>query len=58
MGFNTVQREIILGYLNLGEDYKDIYEKVKEFKIDPIESNFLYHGTSIFRLAIYSRIKL
>ena len=42
MGFNTVQREIILGYLNLGEDYKDIYEKVKEFKIDPIESNFFY----------------
>ena len=42
MGFNTVQREIILGYLNLGEDYKDIYDKVKEFKIDPIESNFFY----------------
>jgi hypothetical protein len=42
IGFNTVQREIILGYLNLGEDYKDIYEKVKEFKIDPIESNFFY----------------
>jgi hypothetical protein len=42
MGFNTVQREIILGYLNLGEDYKDIYDKVQEFKIDPIESNFFY----------------
>ena len=42
MGFNTVQREIILGYLNLGEDYKDIYDKVKEFKIDTIESNFFY----------------
>ena len=42
MGFNTVQREIILKYLNLGEDYKDIYEKVQEFKIDPIESNFFF----------------
>ena len=42
IGFNTVQREIILKYLNLGEDYKDIYDKVQEFKIDPIESNFFY----------------
>ena len=42
MGFNTIQREIILKYLNLGEDYKDIYEKVQEFKIDPIESNFFF----------------
>ena len=41
MGFNTVQREIILKYLSLGDDYKDIYEKVQEFKIDPIESNFV-----------------
>ena len=42
MGFNTVQREIILKYLNLGDDYKDIYDKIQEFKIDPIESNFFY----------------
>ena len=42
MGFNTIQREIILKYLNLGDDYKDIYDKVQEFKIDPIESNFFY----------------
>ena len=42
MGFNTIQREIILKYLNLGDDYKDIYDKLKEFQIDPIESNFVF----------------
>ena len=40
MKFTTIQREIILKYLNLGEDYKDYYSKLVEVKIDPIESNF------------------
>ena len=40
MKFNTTQRDIILKYLNLGDDYKDIYAKLAEVKIDPIESNF------------------
>ena len=40
MKFNTIQRDIIIGYLNLGDDYKDIHDKLAEVKIDPIESNF------------------
>ena len=40
MKFTTIQRDIILKYLNLGEDYKDYYSKLVEVKIDPIESNF------------------
>jgi hypothetical protein len=42
MQFNTTQREIILSYLNLGDDYKDIYNKLSEIKIDSVESNFAY----------------
>ena len=42
MQFNTIQREIILSYLNLGDDYKDIYNKLSEIKIDSVESNFAY----------------
>ena len=41
ISFNTLQRDIILNYLKLGEDYNDIYEKLLEVKIDPIESNFV-----------------
>ena len=26
MGFSTINRDIILNYLNLGEEYKDIYD--------------------------------
>ncbi len=40
MRFNTIQRDIIINYLNLGDDYKDIHDKLAEVKIDPIESNF------------------
>ena len=48
MEFNTIQREIILNYLNLGDDYKDIYNKLCEIKIDPIESNFAYSMEHIY----------
>ncbi len=48
MKFNTIQREIILNYLNLGDDYKDIYDKLAELKIDPIESNFAYKLEHIY----------
>ena len=48
MEFNTIQREIILNYLNLGDDYKDIYNKLCEIKIDPIESNFTYSMEHIY----------
>ena len=41
MKYNTIQRNIILKYLSLGDDYKDIYNKLSEVKIDPIESNFV-----------------
>ena len=48
MEFNTIQREIILNYLNLGDDYKDTYNKLCEIKIDPIESNFAYSMEHIY----------
>ena len=41
MKYNTIQRNIILKYLSLGDDYKDIFNKLTEVKIDPIESNFV-----------------
>ena len=40
MGFNTISREIILNYLKLGEEYKDIYDIFSAVKIDNTESNF------------------
>ncbi len=40
MKFNTIQRNIILKYLALGDDYQDIHKKLNQIKIDPIESNF------------------
>ena len=40
MKFNTIQRDIIVNYLKLGDDYKDIYDNLVQVKIDPIESNF------------------
>ena len=40
MKFNTIQREIILNYLKLGDDYKDIYDNLVQVKIDSVESNF------------------
>jgi len=48
MEFNTIQREIILNYLNLGEEYKDIYNKLCEVKIDSIESNFAFTMEHIY----------
>ena len=39
--FNTTQRNIILKYLSLGNDFKDIHKKLSEVKIDPKESNFV-----------------
>ena len=48
MKFNTIQRDIILNYLNLGDDYKDIYDKLAELKIDPVESNFAYKLEHIY----------
>ena len=38
--FNTINRNIILNYLKLGEEYKDIYDILSSVKIDDIESNF------------------
>ena len=40
MGFNTTNRSIILNYLKLREDYKDIYDILASIKIDDTESNF------------------
>ena len=40
MGFNTINRNIILNYLRLGEEYKDIYDMFSNIKIDNAESNF------------------
>ena len=40
MGFSTINRDIILNYLNLGEEYKDIYDILSKVEIDPTESNF------------------
>ena len=40
IGFNTISREIILNYLKLGEEYKDIYDIFSGVKIDNTESNF------------------
>ena len=48
MRFNTVNREIILNYLKLGDEYKDIYDILSSVKIDPIESNFFNHMEQIF----------
>ena len=48
MKFNTIQRDIIINYLNLGDDYKDIHDKLAEVKIDPIESNFSNHLEHIY----------
>ena len=40
MGFNTINRNIILNYLRLGDEYKDIYDMFSNIKIDNTESNF------------------
>ena len=48
MKYNTIQRNIILQYLSLGDDYKDIYNKLNEIKIDPIESNFVHSMEQIY----------
>ena len=48
MRFNTVNRDIILNYLKLGDEYKDIYDILSSVKIDPIESNFFNHMEQIF----------
>ena len=48
MKFNTIQRDIIINYLNLGDDYKDIHDKLAEVKIDPIESNFANYLEHIY----------
>ena len=39
-GFSTINRNIILNYLKLGDEYKDIYDILSSVKIDNIESNF------------------
>ena len=48
MRFNTVNRDIILNYLKLGDEYKDIYDILSSVKIDPIESNFFNYMEQIF----------
>ena len=48
MRFNTVNRNIILNYLKLGDEYKDIYDILSSVKIDPIESNFFNYMEQIF----------
>lgn len=40
MHINTLDREIIINYLSLREDYHDIRDKLVEVHIDNIESNF------------------
>ena len=42
MQFNTTQRNIILKYLNLGNDFKEIFKKLSNLKIDTKESNFVF----------------
>ena len=48
MKYSTIQRDIILNYLKIGEDYKDIYDNLIQVKIDPIESNFAHFLETIF----------
>ena len=48
MRFNTINRDIILNYLKLGDEYKDIYDILSTVKIDPIESNFFTHMEQIY----------
>ena len=48
MRFSTINRDIILNYLKLGDEYKDIYDILSSVKIDPIESNFLAHMEQLF----------
>ena len=42
MLFRTCEREIILKYLQLSNDYMDIYNKFNDLKINNNESNFAY----------------
>ena len=48
MRFNTTNRSIILNYLKLGDEYKDIYDILSSVKIDSIESNFCNNMEQIF----------
>ena len=48
MGFNTISRNLILDYLKLNEDYKDIYNILSEVKIDAAESNFSSQMDTIY----------
>ena len=48
MGFNTISRNLILNYLKLNEDYKDIYNILSEVKIDSTESNFSSQMDTIY----------
>ena len=48
MGFNTISRNLILNYLKLNEDYKDIYNILSEVKIDNTESNFSSQMDTIY----------
>ena len=48
MGFNNISRDIILNYLKLGEEYKDIYDILSTVKIDNNESNFSYTMDRIY----------
>ena len=48
MRFNTINRNIILNYLKLGDEYKDIYDILSSVKIDPTESNFFNTMENIY----------
>ena len=48
MKFNTIEREIIINYLKLNDDYKDISSQLSEIKIDPVESNFVHKIKKIY----------
>ena len=48
MRFNTINRNIILNYLKLGDEYKDIYDILSSVQIDPTESNFFNTMETIY----------
>ena len=48
MKFNTIEREIIINYLKLNDDYKDISSQLSEIIIDPVESNFVHKIKKIY----------
>ena len=48
MLLKTFEREIVLKYLQISNDYLDIYNKFNDLKINNVESNFTYMMQNLF----------